>query len=84
MDRIVLAHDSSSYRAFVNVKKFSNRKEWEEVCLRADLNGQIECGQPVSHVWFHIQIKAMIWGNMQKKSNVTGDTNMQHRNTRET
>ena len=36
------------------MKKFSNRKEWEEVCLRADSYGQIECGQPVSHVFFHI------------------------------
>ena len=47
----------------------------------ADSYGQIECGQPASHVWFHIQIKAMMWGDMQKKRNVTGDTNMQDRNT---
>jgi len=66
------------------VKKFSSRKEWEEVCLRADSYGQIECGQPVSHVCFHTQIKAVMWGDKQKKINVTGDTNMQHRNMRET
>lgn len=66
------------------MKKFSNRREWEEIFLRADSYGQIECGQPVSHVWFRIQIKAMMWGDMQKKINVTCDTNVQHRNTRET
>ena len=66
------------------MKKFSSRKEWEEVSLRTDSYGQIECGQPVSHACFHIQTKAMMWGDMQKKINVAGDTNMQHRNTRET
>jgi hypothetical protein len=66
------------------VKKFSNRKEWEEVCLRAYSYGQIECGQPVSLVCFHTQIEAMVWGDKQKKINVTIDTNMQHRNTRAT
>jgi hypothetical protein len=65
------------------VKEFSNRKEWEEVCLRADSYDEIERGQPVSHVCLHIQIKAMMWGDVRKKS-VTGDTNMQQRNTLET
>jgi hypothetical protein len=67
------------------MKKFSNRKEWEEICLRADSCGRIECGQHVSQRVFSFSyIKAMMWSDMQKKRNVTGDSNMQHRNTRET
>jgi hypothetical protein len=64
----VLVHGSSSQRAFVNVKKFSNSKEWKEVCLRADSYDQIECGLPVSQpVCFHIHVNAMMWGDMRKK-----------------
>jgi hypothetical protein len=39
-------------RGFLVYIKFSNRKEWEEVSLRADSYGPIECVQPVSQCLF--------------------------------